>query len=205
MFAPDPIEYRHENRLVDEHEEMGIMIQQVVGTQVGATIFPPSPGWLSSHNDFRWSLRIRREDGLVRLVPGLGTRAVDRLSDDYPILIAPGQPRLRVNVSLDEIVRYSPRKVDLINLQSRRFETVEIRALLKEYGPLVPQVNHLVSILSQDRIQPPGGLGIDFDHEECIVTFDGVFNRTPFLKQILAILNTLQDTANLSGGYRVRA
>ncbi len=194
MFAPDPIEYRYENRLVDEHEEMGIMIQQVVGTQVGRYYFPAFAGVAFSHNDFRWSPRIRREDGLVRLVPGLGTRAVDRLSDDYPVLIAPGQPRLRVNVSLDEIVRYSPKKLDLVNLQSRRFETVEIRALLKEYGHLYPLVNQLVSILEQDRIQPPGGLGIDFDREECVVTFDGVFNRTPFLKQILAILNTLQDT-----------
>ena len=56
-----------------------------------------------SHNEFRWSPRIRREDGLVRLVPGLGTRAVDRLGDDYPVLVAPGQPGLRVNVTPDEI------------------------------------------------------------------------------------------------------
>ncbi len=45
-----------------------------------------------SNNEFRWSARIQREDGLLRIVPGLGTRAVDRLADDYPVLIAPGQP-----------------------------------------------------------------------------------------------------------------
>ena len=49
------------------------------------------------------TLRVfKREDGLLRMVPGLGTRAVDRMSDDYPILVAPGQPTLRVNVSTDE-------------------------------------------------------------------------------------------------------
>ena len=40
-------------------------------------------------NEFRWSPRIQREDGLLRMVPGLGTRAVDRLADDYPVLLAP--------------------------------------------------------------------------------------------------------------------
>ena len=30
------------------------------------------------------------EDGLIRMVFGLGTRAVDRVGDDYPVLISQG-------------------------------------------------------------------------------------------------------------------
>jgi pyruvate, water dikinase len=114
-FGPDPIEYRAERGLLDFHEEMGIMIQEVVGTQVGKYYMPAWSGVAFSHNEFRWSPRIRREDGLIRLVPGLGTRAVDRVGDDYPVLIAPGQPALRVNITPDETVRYSPKKIDVIN------------------------------------------------------------------------------------------
>ena len=40
IFGPDPIEYRAERGLLDVHEEMGIMIQEVVGTRVG-TLLPP--------------------------------------------------------------------------------------------------------------------------------------------------------------------
>jgi hypothetical protein len=194
MFGPDPIEYRHENGLIDHHEEMGIMIQEVVGAQVGPYYLPAFAGVAFSNNDFRWSSRIRREDGLARLVPGLGTRAVDRLSDDYPILIAPGKPKLPVNVSLDEVIRYSPNKIDLINLQTRSFETVEIRELLKAYGNQYPLVGKLVSILKPDRVQIPGAQGIDFQHEACIVTFDGLISRTTFIKQLEAILLTLQES-----------
>ncbi len=193
MFGPDPIEYRYENGLIDNHEEMGIMIQEVVGTQVGHYYLPAYAGVAFSNNDFRWSSRIRREDGLVRIVPGLGTRAVDRLSDDYPALVAPGNPNLRVNISLDEIVRYSPNKVDLINLDARSFETLEIRDLLKAHGQEYPLVNQLVSILHPDRVQVPGTRGVDFEHQECIVTFEGLISRTPFLKQVEAILKTLQE------------
>lgn len=194
MFGPDPIEYRAQRNLVDQHEEIGILIQEVVGTHVGHYYLPAFAGVAFSHNEFPWSSRIRRGDGLIRLVPGLGTRAVDRVGDDYPILVAPGQPKLRVNVTPDEVIRYSPKKIDLINLKSRKFETVEINELLTEYGSEYSLINQLISILTPDGIRPPSNLGINFDTEEPIITFEGLFAHTPFLKQMRAILSTLQET-----------
>jgi pyruvate,water dikinase len=193
MYGPDPIEYRCEHDLIDDHEEMGILIQEVVGRRVGRYYLPAFAGVAFSQNEFRWSSRIRREDGLVRLVPGLGTRAVDRLSDDYPILIAPGQPGLRVNVTPEEIIRYAPRKIDLINLESRKFETIGIHALLREYGAEYPLINQLVSVFDHDHIQQPNALGIDFEKDELVVTFDGLVARTDFIRQIQEILKVLQE------------
>ena len=66
------------------------MIQEVVGTRVGRYFLPAFAGVGFSNNEFRWSPRIRREDGLLRLVPGLGTRAVDRLARRLP---GAGRPR----------------------------------------------------------------------------------------------------------------
>ena len=88
IFGPDPTEYRAERGLLDVHEEMGIMIQEVVGQTAGKYFLPACSGVAFSNNEFRWSARIKRDDGLIRLVPGLGTRAVDRVADDYPVLIA---------------------------------------------------------------------------------------------------------------------
>ena len=138
MFGPDPIEYRAERNLLDLHEEMGIMIQEVVGSRIGPYFMPSFAGVAFSNNEFRWSPRIKRDDGLVRLVPGLGTRAVDRVGDDYPVLVAPGQPGLRVNVTPEEILRYAPRKMDVINLENRRFETVDVRDVFREHGGEYP-------------------------------------------------------------------
>ncbi|MCK6622710.1 MAG: nucleotidyltransferase domain-containing protein [Calditrichaceae bacterium] len=193
-FGPDPIEYRIERGLLDFHEEMGVMIQEVVGARVGNYFLPAFAGVAFSHNDFRWSSRIKREDGLVRMVPGLGTRAVDRLSDDYPVLIAPGQPGLRVNVTPDEIIHYSPKKIDVINLKSNRFETITIRELIREYGQEYPVFNQVFSALRHHHIQQLMSLGADFKKEDFVATFDGLFTRTQFLKKIHAILKDLQDT-----------
>lgn len=191
-FGPDPIEYRSQHGLVDFHEEMGVLIQEVAGRRVGRWFLPAFSGVAFSRNEFRWSRRIRREDGLLRMVPGLGTRAVDRLSDDYPILLAPGQPSLRVNVTLDEKIRYSPRMIDVINLESRAFETVDLRELLREVGNDYPMVRQLVSILRDDRLVEPTPLGFDPENDELVMTFEGLIGRTRIIEQIRLALEVLQ-------------
>jgi len=196
MYGPDPIEYRFEHGLIDHHEEMGVLIQEVVGRKIGPYYFPTFAGVAFSQNEFRWSSRISKEDGLVRIVPGLGTRAVDRLSDDYPVLAAPGQPGLRVNTSLDEIVRYSPRMIDAINLEKGTFETIEIQQLLKKYGAEYPKIKQLVSIITRDRAQIPTGLGPDFEKDNLIFTFDGLFSNSPFLSLLRAVLSELEEKLN---------
>jgi len=192
-FGPDPIEYRIEHKLEDYHEEMGILIQEVVGSKVGHYYFPAFAGVAFRNNEFPWSSRVKRENGLVRIVPGLGTRAVDRLSSDYPILIAPGQPNLPVNVTLDETVRYSPKEIDLINLKTGSFETLDLKTLFKEVGQEYPYINKIVSILKDNQIHQPRGLGIDFEKDKLIVTFEGLIKSTPFLKQMQTILQVLSE------------
>jgi pyruvate,water dikinase len=192
VFGPDPIEYRAGRGLLDLHEEMGILIQEVVGSRVGPWWLPAFSGVAFSNNEFRWSARIRREDGLLRIVPGLGTRAVDRLADDYPVLVAPGQPGLRVNQTPEEVLRYSPKKVDVVNVETGSFETVDVRDLLARHGDALPQVRQMVSIADHDRLRRPGGL-VDFSRDELVVTFEGLLSDGPFVARMRALLQLLRE------------
>jgi len=171
---------------------MGIMIQEVVGTRVGDYYLPSFAGVIFSRNEFRWSPRITPEDGLLRLVPGLGTRAVDRTSDDYPVLVAPHQPGLRVNVATDEIIRYSPRKVDLINLKTNTFETVDLKALLRKHGKEIPGIEKIVSLCDGERIRKPIGKDIGFDGGDPVVTFDGLIDDTSFIEDVKGLMEVLE-------------
>ncbi|MBN1633206.1 MAG: PEP/pyruvate-binding domain-containing protein [Ignavibacteria bacterium] len=193
VFAADPIEYRRERGLLDYNEEMGILIQEVVGTRVGKYYLPAYAGVAFSNNEFRWSPRIKREDGLIRLVPGLGTRAVDRVSDDYPVLIAPGKPGLRVNISVEDVAKYSPQKVDVINLLSNTFETIEISELLKHYIDEFPALTDIMSTYEHNHIRQLFGLNIDANSENLIVTFDKLTNNTDFLQRVQALLKELKE------------
>ena len=192
VFGPDPIEYRANMGLLDFHEEMGIMIQEVVGTRVGPYYFPAFAGVGFTHNEFRWSPRITREDGLLRLVPGLGTRAVDRVGDDYPVLIAPGKPGLRVNTTAWEIERYAPRKIDVINLDTRRFETAPLPELLRAHGRDYPMARQIVSVLEGGMLRP-AGFGWDPAETSPVVTFEGLLRDTPFVSQLRALITLLRD------------
>ncbi len=191
IFGPDPTEYRAERGLLDVHEEMGIMIQEVVGQTLGKYFLPACSGVAFSNNEFRWSARIKRGDGLIRMVPGLGTRAVDRVSDDYPVLITPGQPNLRVNVTVDEMLKYSPKRVDVINLEANAFETVDAGELLRYCGAQYSQIRNLVSIVGHDRIEQPIGPVPDFENSDALFTFEGLIRNTPFVGRIRELLNLL--------------
>ncbi len=192
-FGPDPIEYRAERGLLDFNEEMGILIQEVVGKRAGRFFFPAFAGVAFSNNEFRWSPRIDRTDGLLRLVPGLGTRAVDRLGDDYPILIAPGKPTLRVNVTLDEMLRYSPQAMDVIDLEDNCLVTKDVVEVLREVGADFPGLRQVVSTLKEGILGRPHALTTDFQKDDFIVTFEGLFSTTPFIAQVARILTTLED------------
>ncbi len=193
VFSPDPIQYRTERGLRDFREEMGIMIQEVVGTRVGPYYMPAFAGVAMSHNELRWSPRIRLEDGLVRVVMGLGTRAVDRVRDDYPVLVAPGQPGLQVNATVDERVRYAPRYVDVIDLPARSVETLEVADLLRQHGHELPDVERLVSVREGDRLARRPRLLLDFETDDPVVTFEGLIADTSFVGEMGALLDTLRD------------
>jgi pyruvate, water dikinase len=194
VFGPDPIEYRARRGFLDLHEEMAILIQEVVGRKIGPYFLPIFSGVAFCNNELRWSPRIRREDGLLRLVMGLGTRAVDRVGDDYPVLVAPGQPGLRLHQTRDEAVHYSPKKLDVIDLQSGGFETVEVAAFLAAYGERLPMpiLRQLISIAGHDRLRRPVGL-IDLTKETAVVTFEGLIADSPFLGRMRSLLQLLRE------------
>jgi pyruvate,water dikinase len=193
VFNTDPIEYRSEKGLLDYNEEMGVLIQEVVGRRVGKYYFPAYAGVAFSNNEFRWSPRIKREDGLIRFVPGLGTRAVDRMSDDYPVLIAPANPGLRASAVPEEIIRYSPKKMDVINLETNSFETVDINEVIRMYGNEYPNITSIVSALEGDHVKDIVALEMEGGDGELVVTFDRLIKNSRFVKLIAAILKTLKE------------
>ncbi len=125
-FGPDPIEHRAERGLLEFSEQMGVMIQEVVGTRMGPYFLPAYSGVARSRNDLQWSSEVKPEDGIVRIIPGLGSRAVDKTSGEHPVVILPGRPTLRVDDTPEDDMRHRPTKIDVINLETNRLQTLEV-------------------------------------------------------------------------------
>ncbi|MCA1899170.1 MAG: PEP/pyruvate-binding domain-containing protein [Chloroflexi bacterium] len=187
VLNPDALMYRHLKELADYDERIGILIQFVEGERTGRYYFPHAAGVAFSRNLYRWSPQIRQEDGFVRLVFGLGTRAVDMVGDDYPRLVALSHPRLHSSSDVRAIKRYSQRKLDLIDIESNSFATIPVRDVFDaDFPPLrfIAQVDEdgdLVPIRS--RLADPAKM---------VVTFDGLLSRTSFAADMRAALKLLE-------------
>lgn len=199
MFSPDSIQYRKEHNLLDYCDQMGIMIQEVVGQKVGPYYFPLFSGVAFSNNEFRWAPRIKREDGLLRMVVGLGTRAVDRVGDDFPVLISPGQPKIRVNQIPQEMHKYSPQKMDVLDIENKRFLTIPISELIKDYGDEIKHLNYLASVMRNDFITDLNRFTTDYQKDDIIITFDGIIDKTP----IIALMHEMMSVLREKLGYPV--
>jgi hypothetical protein len=71
-YSPAPIVYRQDHNLLDFDERMSVLVQKVVGRRFGDYYYPFVGGVAFSYNEYRWNPPIRKEDGQIRFVFGLG-------------------------------------------------------------------------------------------------------------------------------------
>ncbi len=192
ILAPDPILYRREHNLIDYVEGMAVLIQKVVGVRHGTFFLPVIAGVAFSRNEYRWAPRIKREDGLLRLVMGLGTRAVDRSGADYPRMVALSAPTIRPESTAQEIVRAAQKTVDVIDLERNRLTQVQLKNLLAQ-GTDFPMLDKLVSVYRDGGLYSPTTSMIDADPADLCLTFDKLIRSTPFVERIHHILNRLEQ------------
>ncbi|UCD43438.1 MAG: PEP/pyruvate-binding domain-containing protein [Chloroflexota bacterium] len=187
---PDALLYRRSKGLQDYDERMAILIQVVKGESAEQYYLPQAAGVAFSRNSFRWSPEIRKEEGFVRLVWGLGTRAVDRVGNDYPRLVALSHPLLHPEDSSKAIRRYSQQYVDVINLAQNSFQTLPITEILH---PHYQVLRYIAEIDQGGYLAPIRSLIKEDEVNKLVLTFDELLKRTPLadrLRKMLKILET---------------
>jgi hypothetical protein len=190
IFGPDPILYRRDHGLLDFDERMAMVVQKVVGRQFGDYFFPAAAGVMFSRNLYTWNPRIEKEEGLVRLVFGLGTRAVDRVGSDYPRMIPLSHPQLRPEVTAEQIRKYSQRQVDVINLKKGGLETIDFRTLISRIDH--PDLFYAVSVQKDGHLAPPMFKTQDLKRGDPCVTFDNLLAKTSFVSLVREILSRVE-------------
>ncbi|HSR12978.1 MAG TPA: PEP/pyruvate-binding domain-containing protein [Thermodesulfobacteriota bacterium] len=189
-FGPDPILYRMDHGLLDFDERMAMILQKVVGRRFGDYFFPLVSGVLFSRNVYAWNPMIRKEQGLGRLVFGLGTRAVDRVGSDYPRMVPFSHPKLRPEVTSSQIKKYSQKQVDVLNLKTGMPETVDFRTLSARVSH--PDLFYAVAVEKDDHLAAPLFKGQDISGGEQVLTFDNLLDKTPFVRLARNILSRVE-------------
>ncbi|MFU8770854.1 MAG: PEP/pyruvate-binding domain-containing protein [Anaerolineales bacterium] len=189
VLNPDALLYRRSKGLQDYDERMGILIQVVQGERYGRYHLPHAAGVAFSRNLFRWSPSIRKEDGFMRLVWGLGTRAVERVGNDYPRLVALSHPLLHPESAPKEIRRYSQQYVDLIDLEDNAYKILPVSEVLDGDYPIL---RYLVEVDHGGYLLPLRSKLLSDDTSQLVLTFNEMLRRTPIADRFRKILNDLE-------------
>lgn len=169
------LRYRARRGLLDDTEQMALLIMRVSGTAGRRTFHPHGAGVGLSLNPYRWHRDIDPHAGVLRLVAGLGTRAVDRADDDYTRLVALNAPGLRPETHFGAIARASQRRMDVLDLQQNRIVSGRFSALVDEQ-PDFP----MALFTSREAPDRPAFL-----------TFDGLLENTSFVAELRTLLASL--------------
>lgn len=180
-YSPTAQEYRKKRYLTGE--KMGVIVQQLIGRKRGREFYPEVAGVGFSRNYRRWTERIRIEDGVVRIVFGLGTRCTGR---NYARIFSLTNLFLRPEGNNPyEIMRYSQESFDLLDLETGEFKSYNIndrKDLIKYHAGF----DRIASFFSFDS-----GMILPFsifDNGKVIFTFDGFPKAYPNLFKLIGFL-----------------
>jgi hypothetical protein len=190
VYNPDVLIYRRRMGLLDYDERMAILLQEVQGKQHGRFFFPDLAGVAFSQSSIVWSPRLRREEGFVRLVLGLGTRAVERVGEDYPRLVYLSHPQLRPEKSPQAVEHYSQHLIDTIDLEHNAFVTAPVAGVINHTYPALRWVASLKDP-EAETLLPLQSLGPQVPPERLVLTFDYLLQRTDFVPLMKRALTTL--------------
>jgi len=110
--------YRRQRGLQKQDEQMAILVQRVSGSLFGQYFMPALAGVGYSLSTWRWQSDLDPAAGMLRVVAGLGTRAVDRTGNDYPRLVSLDKPELDPSGGVAR-GRYGQHLLDCLDLGER--------------------------------------------------------------------------------------
>ena len=191
VLKPDALLYRIKRKLIYTDEQMGVLVMRVEGRQVNDKLMPIIAGVGFSRNFYPWSPRINIDRGLLRIVFGMGTRAVDRVGNDYPRMIALSHPNIRPVLYESEIRRYSQHSIDLIDLSSDRFMTMQLDEIIGMEN--LPAYKYLFSVYKDGILSDPISFMECKSAKAKVLTFNNLIKKTPFASIMDKILLKLEE------------
>ena len=185
---PSALEYRAQRGLEKLDEQMSILVQRVSGSWAGPYYLPGAAGVGFSRSLYRTSQDADPEAGMLRLVVGLGTKAVDRTEDDYPRLVSLDRPTSRSHPSTAERHKFSQHSVDVIDRERRAFRSVDAETLRKCLPRWFWSLMYERDTEAEASLRDAG-----FNEQVWYISCQGLLESTPFPQIMRSLLKTLEN------------
>ena len=182
-MSEEALRYRARRGLLERDEQMALLVMRVSGSIHGSNFYPQVAGVGFSFNPYTWNEHIDPAAGVVRLVFGLGTRAVDRSDDDYTRLVALNAPLRRPEANFNEVCQYAQRRVDYLDLKENRLASGYFLDVL-EAQPDFP-----IDLFAERDPQS----GYADQAPNWVLTFDRLLTETSLVHDLREMLRMLQE------------
>ncbi len=186
----DALVYRKQRGLDKLDEQMALLVQRVSGAHHKNYFFPDLAGVGVSYNTYVWNKDIDPHSGMLRMVFGLGTRAVNRVEGDYPRMVALSDPLRRPYAERDDLKKYSQRNVDIINTKENVFQTIFFEKLVDD--KLVGDIDR-IAVKDDEAEQLSRQRGLT-DKDHWILTLDKMLEKKTLVEALKKILGLLQES-----------
>ena len=123
------LDYRKRRNLAGRDEQMALLVQRVSGSHYDQYYMPCAAGVGYSYSPYRFLKSLDPEAGMLRLVMGLGTCAVDRTEGSYPRLVNLDRPEATTAMTIAEKHEFSQRKLEVVNKEKKGLEQISLDAI----------------------------------------------------------------------------
>lgn len=187
-MSEDALSYRRSRRLEHMEEPMALLIQRVNGRFHDRWYLPDAAAVGVSRNIFVWDRDMDPRAGMLRMVMGLGTRAVDRIEGDHACVLALDHPLKQPYRSPEEGYRFTQRWVDALDVTGPGLTSIDLPTLSRE-APELP----LAQLAEIDQSASTRARELELDAPVWRVTFRPLIRGNRMVRLARQMLDTLEQ------------
>ena len=120
---------KYESVFCARDEQMALLVQRVSGSHYDQYYMPCAAGVGYSYSPYRFLPSLDPEAGMLRLVMGLGTCAVDRTEGSYPRLVNLDRPDATSATTIAEKHQFSQRRLEVVNKEKKGLEQLTLEQI----------------------------------------------------------------------------
>ena len=182
------LDYRRKRGLDRRDEQMALLIQRVSGSHYGKYFMPCAAGVGYSCSPWKIHKDADPKAGMLRLVMGLGTSAVDRTEGSYPRIVGLDRPEMTAYSTVSDRHRYSQRKIELIDSEKKQLVRIYPEGILPRLPFYVKK-----ALLEHDWEAERSFRDSGKDQEVLFVTCKGLVKNEKLMAAFRTILRTLEN------------
>ncbi len=187
-LSKSALDYRYRRGLDKKDEQMSLLVMKVSGSFYGDYYLPCAAGVGYSYSTYRFLKDMDPAAGMLRLVMGLGTAAVDRIEGSYPRLVSLDKPEVTTFKNIAEAHRFSQKKLEVLNTKEAKIEQIDTEKIigLMPYDKRKLLIQHDTEA---ERAFRERGIRRDISFVSC----QGIVNNRQIISDIYKMMQIIQN------------